>query len=106
MEFKNIEALARKYGTTIDNTTGDSLCNTIDKCFHIANYAGMGDHEEEVKECKYVTGEDIAVSVAEIILCGRRIEQLFKENKFTDDPELNARVIDKVQAFLNAAEGE
>lgn len=106
MEFKNIETFVRKYGCMIDNITGESKCNTIDKCFSIANLSGMGDHEEEVKECKYASGEDIAVSIAEIILCGRRIEQLFKENKFTDDPDLNKEIIAKVQVFLNDAEGE
>lgn len=106
MEFKNIESLVRRYDCIIDNITGESNCNTIDECFRIANIAGMGDIEEEFRECKYSSGEDIAVSIAEIILCGRRIEQLFKENKFTDDSDLNKEVIAKVQDFLNDMEGE
>ena len=86
--------------------TGEPVCNTIDDCFRVAKYAGTGEYEEDILDCKYGDAEDITLSIAGIILCGRRIEQLFKENKFTDNPELNKEVIEKVQAFLNIAEGE
>lgn len=100
----DIDKIGKMYGIVLKEN-GDRQCTDIDQCFHAMDVASMGEYEEETKECALCLDtnddvEELVTSISDIILCGRLMEQLLDENKFTDDPDMNQKIVARINQFI------
>lgn len=100
----DIEKISKKYGTVLKEN-GESECKTIDDVFNIIDTTPVEEYEEEFKKwttylCLNDYIDELVANISDTILCGRLMEKLLDEDKFTDDPEMNQKIVAKINQFI------